>query len=228
MQEQIQKQWMRWRRIDRWTDRVILIFLLGALAFVIALITGQIQMIGKGLGSDNAPDFRSLCAVNGDTVAWLSIDDTGIAHPVVQGKDNFEYLDKAFTGEFYAGGTLFLDADNQKDFSDAYSVIYGHHMAGGSMFGDLDRFLDPEYRQTHQSGLLQTPDWDWDLKTISAGNYDAYDGRVFSVGELRLDDIRSDEGPDQQILALSTCTDEMNDDRTVVFFKMIHRRKHGR
>lgn len=228
MQQQIYRQWKRWRRIDQWIDRTLLIFLLGALAIILALITGHIQLVAKGLGSGDAPDFENLCAINKDTVAWLSIEDTAIAHPVVQGKDNFEYLDKAFTGEFYVGGTLFLDAGNKRDFSDAYNIIYGHHMAGGAMFGDLDRFLEPEYLKTHQKGLLQTPEWDWDLQVLKAGNYNAYDGRVFSAGALLPLSLRSEKGSKQKILALSTCTDEMNDDRTVVFFRMEHRRTHER
>lgn len=238
MQQQMLRQWKRWRRIDRWIDRVILVFLLGALAIVLAVITGHIQLVAKGMGGGDAPDFENLCAINKDTVAWLSIEDTGIAHPVVQGKDNFEYLDKAFTGEFYAGGTLFLDAGNQKVFSDVYNIIYGHHMAGGAMFGGLDRFLEQEYLKTHQKGLLQTPEWDWDLQALKAGNYNAYDGRVFSPGVLPPEALLTSalqpgiggrkREPGYKILALSTCTDEMNDDRTVVFFRMDHRREHER
>ena len=50
MQQQMLRQWKRWRRIDRWIDRVILVFLLGALAIVLAVITGHIQLFAKGMG----------------------------------------------------------------------------------------------------------------------------------------------------------------------------------
>ena len=223
MEDRIYRQWRRWRRIDRWTDRIILIFILGALAFIIAACTGQLKLAAGGMGG-GAPDFDELCSINKDTVAWLSIKDTEIAHPVVQGRDNFEYLDKAFTGEYYAGGTLFLDADNQKDLSDAYNIIYGHHMAGGAMFGGLDRFLDRDYLKAHRKGLLQTPKRSWALLALGAGKYDAYDGRIFSPGDTIPEAAGKAGDPDPHILALSTCTDEMNDDRIVVFFEMIEGR----
>ena len=38
-------------------------------------------------------------------------------------------------------GSLFLDTRNHNDFTDDYSLIYGHHMAGNAMFGEIPKFL---------------------------------------------------------------------------------------
>ena len=211
---------LRWRRANRWADRAWLILLIGLLTVVISVLAGQLQMLAKGMGGGETRDLNELLAINPDTVCWLMIDGTNVDHPVVQGKDNFEYLDKAFTGEFYAGGTLFLDARNSKDFSDPDKIIHGHHMAAGAMFGGLDRFLEKEYLDRHRTGKLITPEREYSLRAISAGVYDAYDGRIFGPGIVP--EAFKERAP---VLALSTCTEEMNDDRTVVFFEMKERRR---
>ena len=88
-------------------------------------------------GSAGAPTRQ----LSKDCVAWLHVDDTSIDYPVMQGKTNTEYLNKDPYGDYSLSGSIFLDTRNKPDFSDSYSLTYGHHMAGGLMFGALDDFL---------------------------------------------------------------------------------------
>ena len=136
----------RLRNINKKLDRFLLTIILLTIAFVGAALLDNLEFLDKGINGIKYHDFDELLAINPDTVAWITMDGTHIDHPVVQGKDNFEYLDKAFDGTFYAGGTLFLDYKNKKDFSDKYSIIHGHHMVGGAMFGDLDKFIIAYHR----------------------------------------------------------------------------------
>ena len=76
--------------------------------------------------------------------------------PVMQGKDNYEYLNKDPYGEFSLSGSIFLDARNDLDFEDDYSLIYGHHMEKGAMFGALDDFQDRAYFDQRRSGTIVT------------------------------------------------------------------------
>ena len=54
-----------------------------------------------------------------DTIAYVYAPGTELDEPVVQTTDNSTYLDKRFDGghEPYMG-TVFMDTDNKKDFSD--------------------------------------------------------------------------------------------------------------
>ena len=66
----------------------------------------------------NTEELRELSE---DAVAWLTVDDTRIDYPVMQGKTNAEYLNKDPYGEFSLSGSIFLDNRNDKTFSDPYS-----------------------------------------------------------------------------------------------------------
>lgn len=181
--QRLDASYLRWRRIDRRVDQFLLILLLALVALVCALFIDSRQTMARSPIDADPRDFATLLAINPDTVAWLAIDGTSIEDPVVQGKDNFEYLDKGFDGDFYAGGTLFLDAANTRDLSDRYNIIHGHHMAGDEMFGCLERYLDESWFWEHRSGELRTPNREYDLQLIAAGIYNAYDSEVYAPGD---------------------------------------------
>lgn len=75
--------------------------------------------------------------MNPDVCGWLTLDHTKIDYPVVQGTDNFEYLEKDVLGNPSVAGSIFLDAKSDRNFHDFYTVIMGHHMQGRKMFGVL-------------------------------------------------------------------------------------------
>ena len=75
--------------------------------------------------------------------AWLKIGD--ISYPVMHADENEYYLHRLPDGTANPGGSLFLQAENSPDFSDRHSIIYGHNMADGSMFGTLKQFADEKW-----------------------------------------------------------------------------------
>lgn len=225
----------RWRKINNAVDRILLTILLCAILITGSALLDNLAFLDRGINGVEYRDFDELLAINPDTVAWLTVEGTRIDHPVVQGKDNFTYLNKAFGGEFYAGGTLFLDGENDRGFRDRYCIIHGHHMSAGAMFGDLERFLDEQFFVENRTGVLLTPTYDYDLRIIAAGIFNAYDGEVYAAGgEIPAAKIRSqakniresDLQEKDRILALSTCAGDMSDDRILVFCRMENRHRH--
>lgn len=101
-----------------------------------------------------AGDTEMLRELSADAVAWITVDGTRIDYPVMQGKTNDDYLNKDPYGEFSLSGSIFLDSRNDKTFSDPYSLVYGHHMEYGAMFGSLDGYADREYFDAHKTGTL--------------------------------------------------------------------------
>lgn len=177
-------------------------------------------------------DFDALRKINPDVCAWLTMKGTHIDYPVVKGKDNFEYLDKNFEGEYDSCGTLFLDYRNKKDFSDSYNVIYGHNMVGGKMFGDIKKYYNKAFFKKNRSGILYTPTKNYRLKVIGILHVNAYKTGIYDVQSVTKgvrDGIKKCAlkrnvklKKNDKILALSTCSGSMNDERDVVFCRMRH------
>jgi len=231
LSNELNTEFRKWRRINAWIDRVLLSILLFLIVFIGSGLIDGLVFLEEGIGSIKYHSFEELLDINPDTVAWLTMDGTHIDHPVVRSVDNFDYLDKGFDGKFYAGGTLFMDYGN-KSPEDDFVIIHGHHMAAGAMFGDLDKYLDEGFFDENRTGTLLTPKYDYDINVFAVGIFDAYDSTIYAVGEtIPLEYItehatyQRDCRPDH-VLALSTCLDDMTDNRVVVFCSLENKRTH--
>ena len=89
------------------------------------------------MGETFAVNFDVLRDINPDCVGWIEIPGTNISYPIVQGRDNDHYLRLNFEGKYSVGGVIFLDHRCDSDFDRTNTIIYGHNMRDGSMFGSL-------------------------------------------------------------------------------------------
>ena len=107
--------------------------------------------------------FDQLTSVNPEAIAYVYAPGTELDEPVVQTGDNATYLDKTFDGgnEPYMG-TVFMDTDNKKDFSDRLTWLFGH--ARGSkvgdhrMFNDVNYYDKQDYFDQHPYVVIETPE----------------------------------------------------------------------
>ena len=83
-------------------------------------------------------------------MGWIRIADTRIDYPVVQ-RDNSYYLDHAFDGSQDSNGTLFMDERCDNVNPTTNTIIYGHNMNSGLMFGGLKHYLDEDYLNSHRT-----------------------------------------------------------------------------
>lgn len=182
----------------------------------------------------NGPSFRELLAINPDVVAWLELEGTGVDSPVVQGKDDGQYLSRDVFGDYSPAGSLFLAKGCARDFTDQYNVIMGHHMAEGKMFGDLDLYRRDGFMDAHHTGTLWLPDRTLDLEVVAVLSADAYDSALYRlplpsngfdlvrrrVGELALHTQGVAVGANDRLIALSTCASGSANERTVVMCRV--------
>lgn len=82
---------------------------------------------------------------NKDIIARIVIPKIDIDYMVVKSQDNEDYLFKDLYGNYSENGSIFLDKDSDESFTDCNSIIYGHKMADGQMFGKLNKYLDDEF-----------------------------------------------------------------------------------
>jgi len=113
-------------------------------------------------------DFDALLAAHKDTVGWLYCEGTSINYPVMQAEDNDYYLSRLPDGRKNRAGSLFLDYRSDQKFADMNSIIYGHNMKDGSMFGSLGEYSDQEYYEAHPEWYMFTPDTDYKILLLSA------------------------------------------------------------
>lgn len=160
------------------------------------------------------------------SIGWLQIEGTEIDYPLMQGKDNQEYLNHDPYGEFSISGSIFLDYRNNPDFSDVCNVIYGHHMAHEKMFGQLDDFLDPAFFSDRAKGILYVGDEEYEIIftgcfQTTADDPVVYDVRNPSVSSLmaKLEEsapVKKITGKENHLVMMSTCRDTVSDVRTVL------------
>lgn len=125
-------------------------------------------------------NFDAIWEIGEAAVAWLYSPDTRINYVVAQGEDNDYFLHRLLSGGDAKEGTLFVDFRNSPDFTDSNTIIYGHNMKSGSMFGSLHRYEKQEYYEEHPVMYLYVPGNRYTLELL-AGCYVGVENPIFSA-----------------------------------------------
>ncbi len=168
----------------------------------------------------NPIDFASLTEVNEDIVGWLRIRALDISYPVVQGEDNDYYLHRTFEKTDNFAGCLFMNCDNRDDYTDQNTIIYGHNMKDGSMFGKLKQFNEAETFKKSKFFWMFTADRIYQYRIFSAAvvnktgmtyqvmfkdeEFTPWITSMFENSVVENDDVTVTK--DDRIMTLSTCT----------------------
>ncbi len=186
-------------------------------------------------------DFDSLKAVNEDIYAWLEIPGTDISYPVLQHQTEDDYyLRRDYKGHHDIAGSLFTESSyNSTDMDDPMTIIYGHDMDDGTMFGSLQKIYSDETTfHENQKLIIYLPDKKLQYTVFAAVpfskahilyNYDfkrhraaeAFYNAIFSTRELGgYIDRDAFKGADTRSLILSTCLKGNNQKRFLVIAQL--------
>ena len=192
---------------------------------------------------DNSP-FGQLKAINPDITAWITMPGTAIDYPVLQGSTNYSYINTDVYGNFALAGSIFLDSRNSEGYTDIYSLLYGHNMDQHRMFGDVNLYKEKDFFDQNTLGMLLMPDGAHILESLSVIVVPASDSGLFNpenwtyldgegiysqvqenamfTCEKGLEALREqiDAGMTPRLVALSTCSDEFTDARTILLTLM--------
>jgi sortase, srtB family len=197
-------------------------------------LNNDLMSLKPVVSEDGSLSFEELLALNKDTRAWITLDGTNIDYPMVQGKDDMEYVNKDVEGNFSLSGSIFMSYHNAPDFSDPYILTYGHHMDNGGMYGDVMEFIDDGYFEEHKTGTLYLPGKARQLEVFACMEGDAYDPYIYNVmdkqGNMRefLDYIKNNAQQyrdigmkdTDQVISLSTCVSASTNGRMIVFARI--------
>lgn len=179
--------------------------------------------------------FDSLKKINSDTVAWIKIENTKINYPVVQDGTNSYYLEHAFDKKHNTMGWIFMDKRNNPKDLDQNTIIYGHNVKSGLMFGTLKYLLNDSWYKVPSNQIItfNTPykNMKWQIFSIyrreESTDYlkNEFDSKeefiefINSIKQRSRYDFGIDIKDTDKILTLSTCY--TNTTRTVVHAVLI-------
>lgn len=195
--------------------------------------------VPSGGSQDNGRDlfYNSLYEMNPDYYGWLRVDGAGIDYPVMYSPDRPEfYLKHAFDGTKSHSGVPFIDSNCTP--SGNYYLIYGHNMRNKTMFGNLTKYADVDYYKQNQDIQFDVQNEHREYRIIAAFYSRVYDEKengvfkyyeytdlsdeeVFNEYIMQLKaatiyDVAIDVEYGDELLALSTCSYQVDDGRFVV------------
>jgi len=98
--------------------------------------------------------FSKLKKINKETVGYLVVNNTEISYPVVQHSDNSYYLKRDFYKRSTSMGWIYMDYRNSVNDLNDNTIIYGHSMLNGTMFGTLKKVLSSSWRKEEDNMII--------------------------------------------------------------------------
>ncbi len=180
-------------------------------------------------------DYDTLTKINEDFVGWIYYAPLELSYPIVRGIDNDYYTHYTFENVKNSSGAIFMDFLNKPDFSHFNTIIYGHNMRNGTMFGSLKKLLnDPSIIEEDPYIYIFTRDkvmmyeicaayitndsshtYDLTQTTEEQTDYVEYirDAADYYRNDTILDKLPTE---DTQLITLSTCHGLHTNNRTVI------------
>lgn len=157
---------------------------------------------------------NTMRKINPDYIAWIKIEGTPVDYPIAAESAKTDYLTHDFSGNKNFYGCLFT-AQGQP-FSEVNTVIYGHNMKNGEMFGSLKKYLTQSYFEEHPIITVNHKGRELKYQIISvqlvhAGNHDLYNFKTDNPNYIQklIDSSLIQTFPvsinENRILTLSTC-----------------------
>ncbi len=170
-------------------------------------------------------NFAVYQKINKDIYAWIRIPGTPIDYPILNRKgDNEYYLKRNYYRYADTRGSIFTEDYNSRDFNDPVTLIYGHNMSSGSMFGSIQKtYTKKSFMESHKELQIILPDKTYTYEIFAAVPYSNihlmyyYDFTNAYVFTEVMNDILSVRAmnavvdktvkvtPDDHIVILSTC-----------------------
>ncbi|KGX86240.1 class B sortase [Pontibacillus litoralis] len=199
--------------------------------------TETITKSNKGTVVQIREQFNSLHQINKDIIGWISIDDTSIDYPILQAENNDYYLYRNYERDNTIAGSIFMDYRNNVLTHDRNTVIYGHNMKDGSMFGSLDKYMNEDFFRSHNTIQYDTVYGKYNIEIVSAyetttdeyyiqtdfHSDEEYLQFVQGIKEKSLYETDTNISAEDKLVTLSTCDSQFHYDkgRFVVIGKFV-------
>ena len=187
--------------------------------------------------SGNLYIYDLLWQQNHDLAGWLFAESIGVDYPVMYTPNDLEYyIHRGFDKAYAKSGCLFIGSGWSPDY--VYSIIDGHHLINGTMFGKLDSYASKAYAKEHPVIYFDTLKEEGNYEVVAAFYtkvYNQQDKGVFryyqytdlpdqetfdeyfaQVRKIAIYDTGVDVQYGDKVLVLSTCSYHTDNGRFVV------------
>lgn len=187
--------------------------------------------------------FKRMREINPDIKGWIKIPNTRVDHPVLEppNSDPSYYLYRNYEKNYTDYGSIFVDATYGITEDLRNTIMHGHHMNDGRMFGDILKYSDLEF---YKSSPIITYNniyglGEWKIISIFKTNTNPSQGELFNYLRLTFAndsdflnfvyDVKKrsllntpvDIKANDQLITLSTCSYEFKDFRTVIVARKV-------
>ena len=179
---------------------------------------------------DFSVDWDALFARNKDVVGWIRTM-SGASYPILHGETNETYLYHDIDHNYNINGSIFLYDANSGEWYDKNSIVYGHNMNSGAMFGTNRTYKDELFAQENPYFYIYTPEGRYRYRIFTAViTQDAsacYNPYIRTKEEMKefLDTIKKESiytlaeaQPEDHIVTLSTCTGRAHGDTRFLIY----------
>ncbi|MDD2409827.1 MAG: class B sortase [Bacilli bacterium] len=180
--------------------------------------------------------FETLLKINSDTKGWLTVNNTRIDYPIVQASDNEYYLKNDYNQYKNSMGWVFMDFRNNIDVLNQNTIIYGHNINGGIMFGTLRYVLNSSWYTNKDNQIITfntlKKEMKWQIISIykipnttdyiqtTFYNKEKYQEFLNLIIGRSIYNFQEEISVNDKILTLSTCHNKGNE-RIVLHAKLI-------
>ena len=187
-------------------------------------------------------DWEALQSENEDIYAWIYIPNTQVDYPILQHPTEADYyLDHNLDDSTGYPGCIYSQNPSSKEFMDPLTVLYGHNMKNGTMFGSLHEFEDNEFFEQNSYIYIYTPEKTLVYEIFSACEFsDAHLMYTYNFGETSgfnqfVDDVSSVRAMNAHVrsdveveygdylLTLSTCIKNKSENRWLVTAVLVNK-----
>lgn len=190
----------------------------------------------KTVTSNSGINLKAKQKKNKDIAAWIEIDGLNLSEAIMCRKgDNDYYLNRNNYGKKSSNGSLYIEDYNSTDFTDRVTVIYGHNMRSGAMFGNLQEcYSNSKKFDKYSTFTIHTSKGEFEYKVFAAvpfnnkhllyyNNFNKFSGlqkflkKVYAVKDSKAHFNTDIEiGENDRIVILATCMDGNGSKRYLV------------
>lgn len=182
------------------------------------------------------PEVKKLQNQNPDIKGWIKIEGTNIDYPLLWSGNDNDYLRHTCFGDYNVLGSIFIWQQNNPDFSDQNTLVFGHNTWNGQMFGQLKKYKKQSFFESHSVIVISMPEKTIKYKIVSAytttTGSDIYSSSFKSKEEYKqwlndklersvINTSATKATGEEQTIVLSTCAKSKSNKRFVVVAERI-------